>query len=57
LTQAQHEYVEMIESDSGRLIRVVNELLEWGRLQAGHIRLQRAPVRLQALVDEVFMLS
>jgi signal transduction histidine kinase len=56
LTQAQHEYVEMIESDSGRLIRVVNELLEWGRLQAGHIQLQRAPLNLQALVDEVFML-
>ncbi|HMC15104.1 MAG TPA: HAMP domain-containing sensor histidine kinase [Albitalea sp.] len=56
LTQAQHEYVEMIESDSGRLIRVVNELLEWGRLQAEHIQLQRAPVNLQPLVDEVFML-
>jgi signal transduction histidine kinase len=56
LTEAQHEYVEMIESDSGRLIRVVNELLEWGRLQAGHIQLQRAPVSLQALVDDVFML-
>jgi signal transduction histidine kinase len=46
----------MIESDSGRLIRVVNELLEWGRLQSGHIQLQRAPLNLQALVDEVFML-
>jgi signal transduction histidine kinase len=56
LTQAQQEYVGMIESDSGRLIRVVNELLEWGRLQAGHIQLQRAPLNLQALVDEVFML-
>lgn len=56
LTQAQHEYVEMIESDSGRLIRVVNELLEWGRLQAGHIELQRSPLALQPLVDEVFML-
>ncbi len=56
LTPAQHEYVEMIESDSGRLIRVVNELLEWGRLQAGHIQLQRARVNLQPLIDEVFML-
>jgi signal transduction histidine kinase len=56
LTQAQHEYVEMIESDSGRLIRVVNELLEWGRLQSGHIRLQRTPLALQPVVDEVFML-
>jgi len=56
LTQAQHEYVHMIESDSARLIRVVNELLEWGRLQAGHIQLQRAKVGLQALVDEVLLL-
>lgn len=56
LTHAQHEYVQMIESDSGRLIRVVNELLEWGRLQSGHIQLQRSTVALQALVDDVFML-
>jgi signal transduction histidine kinase len=56
LTQEQREYVQMIESDSGRLIRVVNELLEWGRLQSGHIRLQRAPVALYPLLDEVFAL-
>jgi signal transduction histidine kinase len=56
LSPAQREYVEMIENDSGRLIRVVNELLEWGRLEAGHIRLQRAPVTVHALVDEVFAL-
>ncbi len=56
LTQAQHEYVEMIESDSGRLIRVVNDLLEWSRLQSGHSRVQRASLALQPLVDEVFML-
>jgi len=56
LTQAQQDYVEMIESDSGRLIRVVNELLEWGRLQSGHIQLQRSPVPLYPLLEEVFML-
>jgi signal transduction histidine kinase len=56
LTTAQQEYVHMIESDSGRLIRVVNELLEWGRLQSGHIQLQRTSIPLSALLDEVFML-
>ena len=56
LPREQHEYVEMIESDSGRLIRVVNELLEWGRLEAGHIRLECAPVAVRALVEEVFVL-
>ena len=53
LTQAQHEYVQMIESDSGRLIRVVNELLEWGRLEGGRVKLQHAPLPLGTLVDEV----
>lgn len=56
LSDTQREYVQMIESDSGRLIRVVNELLEWGRLEAGRIQLQRSPLALQPLVDEVFML-
>jgi two-component system sensor histidine kinase GlrK len=56
LTQEQQEYVRIIESDSGRLIRVVNELLEWGRLQAGQLALRREPLSLQALIDEVFML-
>jgi signal transduction histidine kinase len=53
LTTAQQDYVDMIEKDSGRLIRVVNELLEWGRLQAGHIELHRTAVPLQQMVDEV----
>jgi signal transduction histidine kinase len=56
LTQEQQEYVHMIEHDSGRLIRVVNELLEWGRLEAGNIRPQRTPVAVKALVEEVFVL-
>lgn len=56
LTQAQQEYVQLIEGDSDRLIRVVNELLEWGRLQSGHIQLQRTPVALYPLLDEVSML-
>ncbi|HSV51268.1 MAG TPA: HAMP domain-containing sensor histidine kinase [Burkholderiaceae bacterium] len=56
LTTAQQEYVGMIEKDSGRLIRVVNELLEWGRLQSGHIELHRSPVPLQPMLAEVAML-
>jgi signal transduction histidine kinase len=56
LSSVQREYVQMIENDSGRLIRVVNELLDWGRSQAGRIELQRAPVAMRPLLDEVFML-
>lgn len=55
LTREQREYVQMIEKDSGRLIRVVNELLEWGRLQAGQIQLQREAVAIGPMLDEVFM--
>jgi signal transduction histidine kinase len=56
LTQNQREYVEMIESDSGRLIRVVNELLEWGRLEGGRVQLQRGPVALHTLLDDALKL-
>lgn len=56
LTQVQQEYVQMIEHDSGRLIRVVNELLDWSRAEAGKVCLQREPVELHPLVDEVFTL-
>jgi signal transduction histidine kinase len=56
LTRAQQEYVGMIENDSDRLIRVVNELLEWGRLESGRIALQRVPVAVRPLVEEVFTL-
>lgn len=56
LTREQREYVGMIEADIGRLIRVVNELLEWGRSQAGHLPLQLELVAVQALLDEVLML-
>lgn len=56
LTREQQEYVRLIEDDSGRLIRVVNELLEWGRSQAAHRGLQTEAVAVQPLLDEVFML-
>ncbi len=53
LTQAQQEYVALIEGDSGRLIRVVNELLEWGRLEAGHIAVHLSQVRIRPVIEEV----
>ena len=56
LTQEQHEYVEMIEHDSSRLIRVVNGLLEWGRSESGHAGLRRAPIAIRALAEEVLTL-
>lgn len=56
LTRAQQDYVRLIEDDSGRLIRVVNELLEWSRSQAGHRGLEKEAVAVQPLLDEVFML-
>jgi signal transduction histidine kinase len=56
LSREQREYVDTIENDSGRLIRVVNELLEWGRLEAGRIRLHRTRVSVRALVEDVFTL-
>jgi signal transduction histidine kinase len=55
LTDEQREYIRMIEKDSDRLIRVVNELLEWGQLQSGRVNLQRGNVAVAPLLDEVLM--
>lgn len=56
LTEEQRQYVQMIENDSGRLIRVLNELLEWGRSQSGQAQVRRSLVPLQPLLDDVFLL-
>jgi len=54
LAAQQREYVQMIEHDSGRLIRVVNELLDAARVESGRVQLQREPIALHRLIDDVF---
>jgi signal transduction histidine kinase len=51
LTDKQGRLVDIISASSGRLLRLVNEILDMSRLQAGVVQLDRKTVDLAALVS------
>jgi signal transduction histidine kinase len=53
LNQTQRQFVDVINTNVGRLGNLVNNLLEISRLEAGRIRLDLAPVDLRTVVEEV----
>lgn len=46
------QLLEIIKDDAGRLTRMVNELLDLSRIQAGKIEVRSVPILVQELVDE-----
>lgn len=53
LDRSQQEYVGLIRSSGETLLRTVNEVLDFSRLEAGKHALAFAPVRVEPLVEEV----
>lgn len=51
LTDKQGRLVDIISTSSGRLLRLVNEILEMSRLNAGIVQLDRKTLDLAGLVD------
>lgn len=52
LTEMQMQFVEVIDSNADRMGKLVNDLLEISRLEAGRTKLDLAPVDLREVVDE-----
>lgn len=52
LTETQRQFVEVIDSNVNRMGKLVNDLLEISRLEAGRTRLKLAPVALQDVIAE-----
>ncbi len=52
LSATHQQFVEIINSNVGRMGKLVNDLLEISRLEAGRTQLKLAPVYLQEVVDE-----
>jgi signal transduction histidine kinase len=52
LSGTQKEFVRVINSNVDRMSKLVNDLLEISRLEAGRIKLTVAPVDLREVVDE-----
>lgn len=57
LSETQRGFVEVINSNADRMGRLVNDLLEISRLEAGRITLKLAPVDLGELVEETAAIS
>ena len=51
LTDKQKRLTDIVAQSSGRLLGLVNQILEMSRLQAGLVKLDRQPVDLARLVD------
>lgn len=52
LNHQQQEYFTLMQSAGKSLMTVVNDLLEFSRIEAGELRLERIPFSLRALLDE-----
>ena len=47
----QREFVEIIHSESERLTRLIEEVLDISKIEAGEVVMQRAPVDMRAVID------
>ena len=55
VTEDQKEFLEIVKSNSDRLVMLVNDLLDVSRIEAGRINLRPTPVDLAGSIDEVAM--
>lgn len=53
LTRAQRQYTELLHVSSRSLLRVVNDILDYSRLNSGNLVLQRKSFDLMTLLDEI----
>ena len=53
LDSEQHELVHAVEDSAGVLMQVLNDVLDFSKLEAGNLRLDDAPFDLRTLIDNV----
>ena len=53
LTDAQNEFADTIERSGERLLGVINNVLDYSRIEAGRIEIERAPFVLAKMLDGV----
>lgn len=57
LDARQQEWLEHVNRACGNLLLLVNDVLDYSRLEAGRLELERLPVEMVELVDEVLALQ
>ena len=53
LTDAQHDQLERIQRSQRHLLGIINDILNFSRIEAGKVSYEVEPVRVQDLVDDV----
>ncbi|HKU17614.1 MAG TPA: two-component regulator propeller domain-containing protein [Steroidobacteraceae bacterium] len=56
LDPQQREYVETIRDSASALLRIINDILDFSKVEAGKLDVERAPLDLRALVQDVVRL-
>jgi signal transduction histidine kinase/ligand-binding sensor domain-containing protein/ActR/RegA family two-component response regulator len=52
----EREHAETIRDSAGALLRVINDILDFSKIEAGKLELERLPLDLRALVEDVVRL-
>ena len=53
LTEEQRDYLEMSQSSAQTLLRILNEILDLSRIEAGHLDIEGAPFELEPVLEHV----
>lgn len=56
LTEEQKEYLNIVKSSTGALLRVLNDILDYSKIEAGKINLENMPFNIKNTVDEIVSL-
>ncbi|MDQ6625440.1 MAG: response regulator [Verrucomicrobiota bacterium] len=51
LTSTQRDYLDMVEHSAGGLLELINQLLDFAKIEAGHLILECAPFSLRDLLE------
>jgi two-component system, sensor histidine kinase and response regulator len=57
LDEEQQEYVDLVRSSSGALLSVINDILDYSKMQAGKLELEQTDFDLRRMGEEVIELS
>jgi signal transduction histidine kinase/DNA-binding response OmpR family regulator len=52
LSSDQNEYVSMFQRNCRRLVALINDFLDFSRIEAGAVRVEQAPFRIRETVDD-----
>lgn len=56
LSDEQHEYLETIRTSGDALLAIINDVLDYSRIESGHVEFEQIPFNLQILINQTLHL-